>query len=282
MLNAINYKQTFKKELAKVYTDGELDILFKMLMADLKKHAFNSVLTAQVELNSAEEHFFNHAVNELKALKPIQHVLGKADFYGLHFTVSPHVLIPRPETEELVELIISENKNKVIDILDIGTGSGCIAITLKNQLPDANVSALDISLDAIAIAKQNAFANQATISFFSDDALNLLPTNYPKYDVIVSNPPYIAEKEKAEMEYLVTKNEPHVALFVKDNEPLIFYDKIADFALKSLKCGGTLYFEINQNFAKETKDLIESKGFTVDLIKDLNNNFRMIKARILG
>lgn len=280
-MNLTDHKQNFKKELAKVYTDGELEVLFKLLIADIKKQDFNTVLVERVELNSTEESFFNDAVAELKALKPIQHILGKADFYGLQFLVNQKVLIPRPETEELVHLIISENKNKAIDILDIGTGSGCIAISLKHQLPKANMSAVDLSLDALTIANQNAAENHTKISFFNDDALNLVATDYPKYDVIVSNPPYIAEKEKAEMEHLVTENEPHLALFVSDSNPLIFYDKIADFALQNLKDGGTLYFEINQIFAKETRDLIESKGFTVDLIKDLNNNFRMIKAQIL-
>jgi release factor glutamine methyltransferase len=274
----MDYRKKFKTELAQVYNNDELDLLFKLLVADIKNQDFNRILLEGIYLDAEEEAIFYDALSQLKALKPIQYVLGKADFYGLTFIVNQNVLIPRPETEELVHLIISEQKNKAVDILDIGTGSGCIAISLKHNLPQANVSALDISLDALTIARQNAEKHKTNITFFNDDALNLSTHDYPKYDVIVSNPPYIAEKEKAEMENLVLNNEPHLALFVADNEALIFYDKIADFALTNLKPNGTLYFEINQNLAEETKQLIESKGFKAQVLKDINNNFRMIKA----
>lgn len=276
----MEYKQKFKTELATLYSDGELDILFKLLIAELKKQEFNRVLTDDVNLSANDEVFFYDAIKQLKALTPIQHILGKADFYGLQFLVSPDVLIPRPETEELVHLVLSEQKNKSVHLLDIGTGSGCIAISLKNRLPGAEVSALDLSLDALAIAKQNAERHKTNITFFHDDALNLDANSYPKYDVIVSNPPYIALKEKTEMEDLVLNNEPHLALFVADHEALIFYDKISDFALSNLKTDGNLYFEINQNLAHETKELMEKKGFEATLIKDLNANFRMIKAQL--
>ncbi|HTN21164.1 MAG TPA: peptide chain release factor N(5)-glutamine methyltransferase [Pelobium sp.] len=274
----MDYRKKFKTELAQVYNNDELDLLFKLLVADIKKQDFNRILLEGIYLNAEEEAIFYDALSQLKNLKPIQYVLGKADFYGLTFIVNQNVLIPRPETEELVHLIISEQKNKAVDILDIGTGSGCIAISLKHNLPQANVNALDISSDALNIAKQNAKKHKTNITFFNEDALNLSTHDYPKYDVIISNPPYIAEKEKAEMENLVLNNEPHLALFVDDNEALIFYDKIADFALTNLKPSGTLYFEINQNLAEETKQLIESKGFKAQVLKDINNNFRMIKA----
>ncbi|HET8828296.1 MAG TPA: peptide chain release factor N(5)-glutamine methyltransferase [Pelobium sp.] len=275
----VNYKKKFKAKLAQVYTDEELDVLFKLVIADIKHQEFNRVSLNDISLNTGEEAVFQDFINQLTAKKPIQHILGKADFYGLHFKVSPAVLIPRPETEELVHLIISEYKNKTVDILDIGTGSGCIAISLKHNLPKANVSALDISLDALAIAKQNVEKHETNITFYNDDALDLIAIHYPEYDVIVSNPPYIAEKEKADMDNLVVDNEPHLALFVADNEALIFYDRITDFAITNLKPSGTLYFEINQNIAQETRELIEKKGFKVELIKDLNANFRMIKAQ---
>lgn len=278
----MDYRQIFKKELASVYSERELDILFKMLIADIKDAEFTHILLADFSLNDTEESVFYEAIHQLKALKPIQHILRKADFYGLQFAVTAEVLIPRPETEELVHLIFAEHKNKTVHMLDIGTGSGCIAITLKRKLPLANVSALDVSVNALAIAKQNAEQNRTEITFFLDDALNLVATNYPKYDVIVSNPPYIAQKEKENIEKIVLDNDPHLALFVEDDEPLIFYDKIADFALTNLKPSGVLYFEINQNFAKETKLLIEDKGFKVTLIKDLNDNFRIVKAQLLG
>lgn len=278
----MDYRKKIKTELARVYTDEEIDVLFKMLIATIKKREFNRITSAEVDLDADEEVFFYQAVNQLKALKPIQHILGKADFYGLQFKVSEAVLIPRPETEELVHLIISEQKNKAIDILDIGTGSGCIAISLKHNLPKANMGAMDLSLDALAIARQNAEENKTEIRFYNDNALNLSTDSYPKYDVIVSNPPYIAEKEKVEMENLVLDNEPNLALFVADDEALIFYDKITDFAITNLKTDGTLYFEINQNLAQDTKELIEKKGFKVQLLKDLNDNFRMIKAQLRG
>nr|WP_294893898.1 peptide chain release factor N(5)-glutamine methyltransferase [uncultured Pedobacter sp.] len=274
----MGYKQKFKTELACVYTDAELEVLFKLLIVDIKKQEFNVVITDKVNLSDNEEDFFYDTIHQLKALKPIQHILGKAHFYGLQFWVSPQVLIPRPETEELVHLIISEQKNKTVEILDIGTGSGCIAICLKHNLPKADVSALDISSGALIMAKQNAEKHNTNISFFNGDALNLSANDYPKYDVIVSNPPYIAEKEKSKMENLVLDNEPHLALFVDDNEALIFYAKITDFALTNLKPDGTLYFEINQNLAQETKQLIEEKGFKAHIIKDINDNYRIIKA----
>ncbi len=278
----MDYKQKFRTELAQIYNIDELDVLFKLLIGEITEQEFNRVLLDEINLNADDKVFFNEAVRQLKALKPIQHILGKADFYSLQFIVNQNVLIPRPETEELVHLIIAEQKNKTVDILDIGTGSGCIAISLKRNLTEANLSALDLSLDALAVAKQNAEKHQTDITFFNDDALNLSAKTYPKYDVIVSNPPYIALKEKADMEDLVLAHEPHLALFVDDDNPLVFYDKIGDFAVTNLKPGGTLYFEINQNLAEETKKLIEEKGFNAILLKDLNNNFRMIKAQLRG
>lgn len=277
----MDYKRKFKIELAHIYNTDELDIIFKLLIANIKTLEFNRIELDELSLNAEEEAVFYDSTNQLKTLKPIQHVLGKADFYGLQFLVSKDVLIPRPETEELVHLIITEQKNKAVDVLDIGTGSGCIAIALKHKLPLANLSAMDLSLDALAIAEKNAQKNGTEITFFNDDALNLISSNYPQYDVIVSNPPYIAKKEKAEMEGLVLDNEPHIALFVDDDDALIFYDRIADFALTNLKPSGTLYFEINQNLPQETEALIEGKGFSVELLKDLNDNFRMAKCKII-
>lgn len=274
----MDYKVKFKTELAQIYSDNELDVLFKMLIAAIKTKEFGDVMADGISLNTEENTIFYDAIHQLKKLKPIQHILGIADFYGLQFIVNHNVLIPRPETEELVHLIIVNHKNTAVDILDIGTGSGCIAITLKCKLPMANVSAMDLSLNALAIADKNAIKHKTAITFFKDDALKLTAKNYPQYDVIVSNPPYIAEREKTQMESLVLNHEPHLALFVPNKNALIFYEKITDFAITNLKPAGTLYFEINQNLAQETKDLIESKGFEVSLLKDLNDNFRMMKC----
>ncbi|MFC5284805.1 peptide chain release factor N(5)-glutamine methyltransferase [Pedobacter alpinus] len=276
------HKSTFKKELSSLYSENEIDILFKLLIEAIKEQSYTSLNINEVDFCETEEETFYHYINQLKQQIPIQYVTGNAHFYDSEFKVNSDVLIPRPETEELVYLIIKDQKGKDISVLDIGTGSGCIAISLKKNLNSALVSALDISGNALKIAKENAIINNVAIDFFEDDALKLQSDNYPKYDVIVSNPPYIANSEKAVMDRLVTKNEPHVALFVADDEALIFYDKIADFALNNLNEGGVLYFEINQNLAKETKVLIESKGFNVLLIKDLNDNYRIIKAQLLG
>ena len=208
--------------------------------------------------------------------------MAKADFYRLKFRVNPDVLIPRPETEELVHLIITDFKNKPdLTIIDIGTGSGCIPIALKKNLPQASISAIDISIEALEIAKENALLNSVEVDFFCDDALNMPTSNDSKFDVIVSNPPYISVKEKGEMENQVLKYEPHLALFVEDENALIFYDKITDFAITNLKIGGVLYFEINQALGSETKKLIESKGFEVEIIKDLNENDRIIRAKLI-
>ncbi len=277
-----NHKTTFKQSLSFLYTEGELNILFKLIIEAIKELNYDSLSLNDVNFCEIEEETFYQYIQQLKRKIPIQYVIGTAHFYDLEFKVNQDVLIPRPETEELVYLILNDHKGKDISILDIGTGSGCIAISLKKNLESALVSALDVSVDALKIAKENAFKNAVAIDFFEDDALKLQPQNYPKYDVIVSNPPYIVNSEKHDMDDLVTDNEPHLALFVADDEALIFYDKIADFALEKLNGNGFLYFEINQNLAEETKVLIEEKGFKVLLIKDLNNNYRILKAQLLG
>ncbi|MEO5910389.1 MAG: peptide chain release factor N(5)-glutamine methyltransferase [Pelobium sp.] len=225
---------------------------------------------------------FQNYLQQLQKHIPIQYVLEEAYFYGKLFKVSPAVLIPRPETEELVHLIIQEQKNKTIHILDIGTGSGCIPISLKINLPNATIDAIDISHDALTIAKENAFKLAVTVNFEQKDALNLKADEFPLYDVIVSNPPYIAEKEKLEMDKGVLDYEPHLALFVANENPLLFYDKISDFALSNLKKEGVLYFEINQSLGKETQELLYKKGFDAVIIKDINQNDRIIKAQLRG
>jgi release factor glutamine methyltransferase len=257
----------FYKELDHLYSREEIRILLKWIS----------------ETNSpSSENYYQIALDELKLGKPIQYILGECEFYGLNFKVNNDVLIPRPETEELVDLIIGENKNSKINILDIGTGSGCIAITLQKKLPLASVSAMDISENALALAKENALLNNVEINFLKDDALQLDHLKYSKFDVIVSNPPYIANAEKNEMSNQVLDFEPHLALFVEDIEPLIFYDKISGFALSNLSPKGKLYFEINQNLSAETLKLLLDKGFTAEIIKDINGNDRIISAQLLG
>lgn len=271
-------KTQFKSVLRHIYTTDEAEILYKMIMEDF---GFQKTIN-DVDLNKDQYKIYQQQLEKLEQEVPIQYVLAKADFYRLKFKVNPAVLIPRPETEELVHLIINDFKNKIdITIIDIGTGSGCIPIALKKNLPQAKLSGMDISQKALEIAKENALLNRVEVYFFCADGLNIINSHYPKFDVIVSNPPYIAAKEKDEMQNQVLKHEPHLALFVEDENPLIFYDKIADFALSNLNKNGVLYFEINQSLALETKKLIESKGFIVEVMKDLNHNDRMIKASFL-
>jgi len=273
-------KQNFKAALIHLYTNDEIEILFKMILESIFEQAYSSNLN--YELNLSQISLFESYTQKLIQQIPIQYVLGEAHFYGLKFKVNEHVLIPRPETEELVQLVIHHSKNKIFQILDIGTGSGCIPIALKKNLPQAKISAIDISDDALEIAKQNALLNKVEIDFFIDDALNLNSLNHNLYDVIVSNPPYISVSEMKNMDNQVTKHEPHLALFVDDENPLIFYDKISDFALTNLKKDGFLFFEINQDLAFETQILLSKKGFKAEILRDINSNDRMIIAQLLG
>jgi release factor glutamine methyltransferase len=272
-------KSHFFKSLEALYPPQELIVLYKMVIEFISKKNNTLVL----DLIQEEQEAFNNYINQLKKGVPIQYVLGEADFYQLKFKVNEHVLIPRPETEELVYLILQDAKiNQPKSIIDIGTGSGCIPITLKKHLPNTAINAIDVSETAIAVAKENALKNKVEIDFTIADALHLEPKNFQKFDVIVSNPPYIALSEMEDMEANVTKHEPHLALFVEDENPLIFYQKIADFALTNLQQNGVLYFEINQALAQETQKLLEQKGFITEIIKDINQNDRMIKAQLLG
>lgn len=227
-------------------------------------------------------------LEQLKTGKPLQYVIGETEFYGLNFRVNPSVLIPRPETEELVEWILSDlSKPKTsiegLKIIDIGTGSGCIPISLKKNIPLAQVYALDISKEALSVSKQNADLNQTMVNFIQADILNLLNNQLTdkKFGIIVSNPPYVTEAEKQQMLPNVLQHEPHLALFVPDNDPLIFYKAIADFAIKHSDTNGSLYLEINENLGEETVQLLKQMGFkNIELRQDLSGKDRMIKSQI--
>ncbi len=235
---------------------------------------------------------FTSVVEELLQHKPIQYILGETEFYGLKFLVDENVLIPRQETEELVDWIVNQNKSEdakaqaigqsKLTILDIGTGSGCIPIALKKNLPGANVVALDVSEKALNQAQTNAKLNEVTIEFVLRDILKTdasHETLSTSFDVIVSNPPYIRNSEQKLMQKNVLEYEPHVALFVPDENPLLFYDAIATFAKKSLRLNGQIYFEINEAFGGDVIKLLANKGFKqIELRKDLNGKDRMIKA----
>lgn len=265
-------RQLYLEQLKQLYDESEIIALLKIIVPE------RNITLLNQEFNNLTEHKLLLILDELKTGKPLQHVLGTAHFYNLDFIVNQYTLIPRPETEELVYMIIQNHQRKPISLLDIGTGSGCIPVTLKKNLPLADVSSLDISDEALSVAQKNTSLNGVAITFYQDDALKLDSSKYPIYDVIVSNPPYIKYNEQAEMHQNVLDFEPHLALFVDNDEPLIFYDKIADFALTNLKKSGFLYFEINQYLAIETQDLLISKGFKVELIKDINSNYRFVKA----
>jgi release factor glutamine methyltransferase len=225
------------------------------------------------------------AVDRLAAGEPVQYILGETEFFGLNFKVGPGVLIPRPETEELVELILNDFKKMVgpVRLLDIGTGSGCIAVSLAKKLTRAKVSAWDISETALQIASENAALNEVSVDFRKQDILQagIIMEKSEKPDAIVSNPPYVCQSEKTEMERHVLEHEPHLALFVENDDPLIFYRAIADFAIRELKENGRLYFEISSNLGKETLKLVREYPFDkVELFQDLSGRDRMIRATL--
>ncbi len=274
------FRTIFNDKLTSIYPKTEIDSFFFILM----KHQFNFEMVdvfTKPTFEISEEHLsvLEQFLERLSHKEPIQYLIGKTDFYGLEFLVNAHTLIPRPETEELVEWIQMEvNKQKPISILDIGTGSGCIAISLKKNLSNSEVFAIDFSSQALEMAKKNALLNNVGIDFILKDILKTeqLPQ---KYDVIVSNPPYVRELEKQEMNGNVLDYEPHSALFVNDDNPLVFYDKISDLALNHLNHNGILYFEINEYLGQEMRDLLIQKGFiNVELKKDIFGKDRMLRG----
>ena len=218
--------------------------------------------------------------SELKTGKPIQYILGEAPFYGLTFKVTPDTLIPRQETEELVRHIITENASLEGDILDIGTGTGCIAIALSVNMQKANLFASDFSREALEVAQINAQKNNVKVTFIHDDILNTSIDG--SFDIIVSNPPYVLESEKRMMSINVVNFEPPTALYVPDDKPLLFYEKIAEFASEHLKEKGKLYFEINEAFGPQVAEMMRSKGFQkVRIIKDINGKDRFAEGETI-
>ena len=264
--------------LSSCYTTGEVTALTRIIATELlgvSQMAY--FLKDDVTLTAEQEALLNNAIERLKKQEPIQYILGYSDFCGLRFKVTQATLIPRPETSELVEWIASEATGKE-SILDIGTGSGCIAISLAHKQPKSNVTAWDISNEALAIAAENSKANGQAVTFEQVDILAYQPTG-EQFDIIVSNPPYIKENEKEAMHSNVLDWEPHTALFVPDGDPLLFYRTIAKKGLTLLKPGGRLYFEINRTHGKETMEMLAALGYTgIELRKDFAENDRMIRA----
>ena len=313
-MNISDLRIKFQKELLSIYPKEEIDSFFFLLIEyRLGLKRLDIVLDPHAEININNERYFLLTLNQLKKEIPVQYIMETTEFFGIPFSVNPDVLIPRPETEELVDWVIENTKeerenNKPLRILDIGTGSGCIAISLAKNIPKAKVWALDVSDRALELAKKNATLNKVEIQFLMEDILKInsiqeLRKNIPKpsanrnknapllkdigtqgyededvkFDIIISNPPYVRESEKQIIKNNVLMNEPHLALFVYDKNPLLFYDKIADVAKENLTQNGKLYFEINQYLGKETVELLNKKGFkNIVLRKDIFGNDRMI------
>lgn len=279
-------KIEFQNALSRLYPSEEIQSFFNILSEKyLNLSRIEIALNPEKTVSETEAEKFQKAIFRLKIHEPIQYIIGETEFYGLPFKVNKHTLIPRPETEELVEWIYIEFSNQQSTInnqqfLDIGTGTGCIAISLAKNLSNAKVSALDISEEALKIAQQNAEMNKVKIDFFQTDIL-AAETLPKKYDVIVSNPPYVCELEKKQIQQNVLKYEPHSALYVKDEDPLLFYRAISRLAKNHLNPGGKLFFEINEYLAYEMTELLKAEGFkNIEIKKDIYGKDRMLKCKI--
>lgn len=275
-------KHYIYQQLQNFYPLTEVQTFYFMLLEHYAKCNKTTVLACPKEpLAEKIVTPIKEAIRELQNHKPIQYILGETVFFSYRFLVDENVLIPRPETEELVDWVLTTviPTSKPLKIIDIGTGSGCIAISLAKSLPNAEVTAVDVSAKALQVARRNAKLNGVTINFLQQDILQT--TTLPDtYDIIISNPPYVRSLEKAEMQANVLEYEPHLALFVSDTDPLLFYDRIAALARRALSPQGSLFFEINQYLGEEMKALLKAKGFEkVVLRQDLSGNDRMIMSR---
>jgi release factor glutamine methyltransferase len=271
-----------KNNLIKIYDAKEAANVAELVIERISGFKKTGrILNKQQVLNNEQQNILQHYLHELMNDKPVQYVLHEAWFAGMKFFVDESVLIPRPETEELVEWIVQDaNINLRFTILDIGTGSGCIAIALKKKINNTDVFALDVSELALKTATLNAQENNVHVNFFKADILQKeININLPLFDIIVSNPPYITKKESAAMHSNVVVYEPHLALFVPDENPLLFYDAISNFALSHLKPNGSLYFEIHENLGDEILTRLQKKSFhSIEIKKDLQQKNRMVKA----
>lgn len=271
-----------RQQLCSVYPDSELRSLTQILIEEvtgMKVHLF--VGDKSNHLTQNQKKWLNEILERLRRCEPFQYIVGKSEFCGMSFQVNRDVLIPRPETEELVEWIVREYQSQKVSILDIGTGSGCIAVSLAKFLPQATVEAWDVSLGALAVAKKNAQMNGVTVNFRQMDVLCAKPETGNRFDVIVSNPPYVMESEKLQMEKNVLDYEPSLALFVGDEDPLLFYRKIAELGKSILKPAGNLFFEINAQKGNEIVELLADFGYkNVELKRDISSNNRMTKGTL--
>jgi len=276
-------RKIFHQELDLIYDQREVDRFFFMITeACLDITKVELTITPELIISKEEETQIFDFLSQLKQQKPIQYILGFGWFYGLRFSVNEHTLIPRPETEELVDWIVKDCQHMAAPkILDIGTGSGCIAIALARNIEQARISAMDISEEALETAQKNAVFNKANVEFIKGDVLQLTALE-DTFDIIVSNPPYVLQSEKEQIRKNVLDYEPHLALFVEDSDPLLFYRKIGELAKTSVKAGGALYFEINQYKGDEMRSLMRQMGYeSVVLKEDLQGNPRMMKVTMI-
>lgn len=285
--------QRLREVLTATHDPSEAEVIASLVVEHVGKKKIKQLKQEIVKVEETKQ--IDRILQQLLTHRPLQYVLNEAWFYGLKFEVNESVLIPRPETEELVDWIVKEiesGKSKVeskapqpndppLTILDIGTGSGCIPVALKKNIPAAEISAIDVCSEALHTATTNAVNNETEINFQLLDFLDESKWNeLGMYDIIISNPPYIKTSEAKTMSEHVLEYEPHKALFVPDEDALLFYKKIADFALQHLQPNGAVYVEINQQLGKETVDLFQQKGFTVELKKDMSGNERMVRASL--
>ncbi len=272
----------FNAELSSLYSSEEInELCFRVFEHYLHFTRNDFKLKVNENLNQSDLIHIYDAAKRLATSEPLQYVLGTTYFYKNWFKVNKHVLIPRPETEELVELIVNDSEIPKPNIIDFATGSGCIAIALKTAMPNATVYACDLSKEALAVAEENKKLNKVELNIFESDILNLKPTA-TQFDLIVSNPPYILHSESASIHENVKNNEPNIALFVDGNDSIIFYKKIIDFTQTNLKPGGKLYFELNPLTAEEVKAYAQNKNMfsEIKLINDLSGNVRFLRAEI--
>ncbi|RYY21485.1 MAG: peptide chain release factor N(5)-glutamine methyltransferase [Chitinophagaceae bacterium] len=289
-MNLKELLQHFKHKLNGIYDQDEVAAIFDLLLEHVWGFNTRQLMLKGISTSVQDEFSMLNYLTELKTGKPVQYVIGETTFYGLRFLVNPEVLIPRPETEELVEWVIQSCMGKsAIRIIDMGTGSGCISIALKKNLLITELTGVDVSTAALATARTNASLNDVQVNFVEADILagsvvgdrTTTLNNGKKYDVIVSNPPYITQGEKKTMHQNVLDHEPHLALFVSEDRPLIFYEAIADFAKGHLTRNGWLFFEINEHLGEETMQMLRDKSFeNIELRKDMQGKDRMIRCSL--
>jgi release factor glutamine methyltransferase len=279
-MNITIAEQQLFQQLSKVYEHAESVAITNMVMQELTGQSKSERrMASHMELTEDQQQRLQQMTAQLEQCCPVQYVIGKAWFYNMELIVNEDVLIPRPETEELVQWVLEEKEIKQTPtILDIGTGSGCIPIALKKNWPDANVFALDVSEAALGIATKNAELQKAEVKFLFADILN--ETTWPSqtFDIIISNPPYIPKQESSMLDKNVTDWEPHLALFVPDNDPLLFYKKIGEFAKMHLNKNGSLFFECHQQYVKQVLTILNEQGFAAKQKADMFGNDRMVKA----